>query len=315
MPFKRNPIRAEKINSLARYLAGLPRLAWDNAAHSLLERTLDDSANRRILLPESFLAADELLRTANSILSKLRVDETAIARNMSIYGPFAATERVLMALVKSGADRQEMHERIRMNAMQAWEAVRRGEENPLVSMMCQDAELTEYLPEQEIRSLMDARSHVGDAPRRARRLAKDLLALKHKGRQFLSALTLVSSPTGSYFSVSIPHRSKHLIVRGKLEILQAKLLSLGAFSNCQLCQVGFIHHAFVGLHQTLLELFHHIVQVTHRPLGLEELQDGLGGPLAIPACHANQSGAGLARPACQEDALDGLIGIRVEGLV
>ena len=177
MPFKRNPIRAEKINSLARYLATLPHLAWDNAAHSLLERTLDDSANRRILLPESFLATDELLRTANSILSKLRVDEAAIARNMATYGPFAATERVLMALVKSGADRQEMHERIRTNAMQAWEAVRLGEENPLVSRLCQDAELTEYLSEQEIRSLMDARFHVGDAPARAREMAKSLLLL------------------------------------------------------------------------------------------------------------------------------------------
>ena len=98
MPFKRNPIRSEKINSLARYLASLPRLAWDNAAHSLLERTLDDSANRRILLPEAFLAADELLRTANSIFSNLQVDEIAMARNLAIYGPFAATERVLMAL-------------------------------------------------------------------------------------------------------------------------------------------------------------------------------------------------------------------------
>jgi adenylosuccinate lyase len=177
MPFKRNPIRAEKINSLARYLATLPHLAWDNAAHSLLERTLDDSANRRILLPESFLAADELLRTANSILARMRVEETAIARNMAIYGPFAATERVLMALVKSGADRQEMHERLRTNAMQAWEAVKRGEENPLTSMLCQDAELTEYLPEQEIRTLMDARSHLGDAPARARQMAIRLLQL------------------------------------------------------------------------------------------------------------------------------------------
>ncbi len=172
MPFKRNPIRAEKINSLARYLATLPNLAWDNAAHSLLERTLDDSANRRILLPESFLATDELLRTANGILSKLDVDKTAIVRNMSIYGPFAATERVLMALVKSGADRQEMHERIRMNAMRAWEAVRSGEENPLVSLMCQDAELTEYLTEEAIHNLMDARSYVGAANKRALQMAK-----------------------------------------------------------------------------------------------------------------------------------------------
>ena len=174
MPFKRNPIRAEKINSLARYLASLPRLAWDNAANSLLERTLDDSANRRILLPESFLTTDELLRTASSILSKLQVDETAIARNMAIYGPFAATERVLMALVKAGADRQAMPECIRRNAMQAWEAVRRGEENPLVALMCQDGELTEYLPEQEIRILMDARSHVGDAAERARQMARKI---------------------------------------------------------------------------------------------------------------------------------------------
>ncbi len=172
MPFKRNPIRAEKMNSLARYLASLPRLAWDNAAHTLLERTLDDSANRRILLPEAFLATDELLRTASSILTKLRVDETAIARNMSVYGPFAATERVLMALVKAGADRQEMHERIRSHAMQAWETVRRGEENPLTLSLCQDAVVTEYLSETEVRQLMAASSHVGDAAERARALAK-----------------------------------------------------------------------------------------------------------------------------------------------
>lgn len=172
MPFKRNPIRAEKINSLARYLAALPRLAWDNAAHTLLERTLDDSANRRILLPEACLAADELLRTANSILTKLRVDEAAMRRNMAVYGPFAATERVLMSLVKAGADRQEMHERIRNQAMKAWDAVRLGEANPLISAICQDVEITEYLPEGDVRALMDARSHVGDAPERARRMAK-----------------------------------------------------------------------------------------------------------------------------------------------
>ncbi|KAF0108335.1 MAG: adenylosuccinate lyase [Anaerolineaceae bacterium] len=172
MPFKRNPIRAEKINSLARYLAALPRIAWDNAAHSLLERTLDDSANRRIFLPEACLAADELLRTANSLLKGLRVDEAAMSRNLTVYGPFAATERVLMALVKAGADRQEMHERLRGHAMKAWEAIRTGGENPLASLLCQDAILTEYLSEEDIRRLMDARSHVGDAPQRAREMAK-----------------------------------------------------------------------------------------------------------------------------------------------
>ncbi len=103
MPFKRNPIRSEKIDSLARYLASLPRLAWDNAANSLLERTLDDSANRRILLPEACLAADELIHTATTILSKLQVDEHAMAINLSRHGPFAGTERVLIALVKAGS--------------------------------------------------------------------------------------------------------------------------------------------------------------------------------------------------------------------
>jgi adenylosuccinate lyase len=135
---------------------------------------LDDSANRRIFLPEAFLATDELLRTANSLLKGLRVDEAAIARNLTIYGPFAATERVLMALVKSGADRQEMHERIRSHAMKAWEAVRAGEENPLASLLCKDAIMTEYLSEEELRRLMDARSHLGDAPERAREMAKTI---------------------------------------------------------------------------------------------------------------------------------------------
>ena len=161
--------------------------------------------------------------------SKLHVDEFAIARNMAIYGPFAATERVLMALVKSGADRQAMHECIRRNAMQAWEVVRRGEENPLVSLMCQDGELTEYLPEQEIRVLMDARSHVGDAPERASRWQEEFSG----GSRISSSdcLCWQYSPPGSSILVSIPHRSKHFIVGGKLEILQTKLLRFGGFQH------------------------------------------------------------------------------------
>jgi adenylosuccinate lyase len=133
---------------------------------------LDDSANRRILLPEACLAADELLRTANSIFSKLRVEEAAIARNLATYGSFAATERVLMALVKAGADRQEMHARIRSHALKAWETLNRSGENPLADDLCHDAEITEYLEEPELRQLMMAQSHIGDAPERARALAK-----------------------------------------------------------------------------------------------------------------------------------------------
>ena len=170
MPFKRNPIKAEKIDSLGRYLAGLPRIAWDNAAHSLLERTLDDSANRRIILPEAFLALDEMLKTASEIYSDLRVDEKAMQRNLEIYGPFAATERVLMAAVKSGADRQQMHELIRGHSMRAWEAIQTGEANPLEDLLSRDAELAKFLTKEQLLELMKFGAHLGDAPERARQL-------------------------------------------------------------------------------------------------------------------------------------------------
>jgi adenylosuccinate lyase len=171
MPFKRNPINAEKIDSLARLLAQMPRLAWDNAAHSLLERTLDDSANRRSMLPEAFLIADELLLVADRILSGLQVDEAAIQRNLEIYAPFAALERVLMALSKAGADRQALHERLRQHSLRAWEAVQAGKPNPLAMQLLQDEEIRHYLGDEETAGLMDATHYLGDAPGRARDLA------------------------------------------------------------------------------------------------------------------------------------------------
>jgi adenylosuccinate lyase len=176
MPFKRNPINAEKIDSLARLLAQMPRLAWDNAAHSLLERTLDDSANRRILLPEAFLTVDELLHVTQRILTGLRVDEAALRRNLAIYGPFAAIERVLMALSKAGADRQAMHERLRQHAMQAWNALQDGQDSPLIELITQDIDLLHYMSSAELRSRMDATRHLGDAPHRARELATEIRA-------------------------------------------------------------------------------------------------------------------------------------------
>jgi adenylosuccinate lyase len=174
MPFKRNPIRAEKIDSLGRYLAQLPRVAWDNAAHSLLERTLDDSANRRTILPEAFLAADEMLNTMSGILKGLRVNEAAIRRNLDIYGPFAATERVLMAAVKAGASRQDMHELIRQHSMQAWETLRNGEPNPLVENLSKETEILKFLSPEQVQELMDYAHHFGNAPERAKMLAQTI---------------------------------------------------------------------------------------------------------------------------------------------
>jgi adenylosuccinate lyase len=174
MPFKRNPVNAEKIDSLARLLAQMPRLAWDNAAHSLLERTLDDSANRRVLLPESCLLADELLGTTSRLLAGLQIDQAAMRRNLAEYAPFAAIERVLMALGKAGADRQAMHERLRQHALDAWEALRAGQPNPLNAILAGDPEIRRYLPEADLSTFMDAVHHLGDAPARARLLAAEL---------------------------------------------------------------------------------------------------------------------------------------------
>ncbi|MBN1875157.1 MAG: adenylosuccinate lyase [Anaerolineae bacterium] len=172
MPFKRNPIHSEKVNSLARYLAQLPRVAWDDAAHSLLERTLDDSANRRIILPNAFLTADELLSVSLRLVRDLRLNEAAITRNLTLYGPFAGIEPLLMRLVKAGADRQEMHEILREIAMRTWINVEAGQLNPLSDLLTAEERLLAYLPASEIRAALNARDYVGDAPVRALNLAQ-----------------------------------------------------------------------------------------------------------------------------------------------
>lgn len=175
MPFKRNPILSEKINSLARWLAQYPRTAWDNAAYSLLERTLDDSANRRTTLPEAFLITEELLATTSRIVNGLRVNQHATAHNLTIYAPFAATERVLMALGKAGADRQTMHEHLRMHSLHAWESIKQGMPNPLANFVIQDELFLQYLASTELTSLMESGSiYVGDAPQRAKKLVDQI---------------------------------------------------------------------------------------------------------------------------------------------
>jgi len=171
MPFKRNPIEAEKIDSLARLLSSYPQTAWSNAALSLLERTLDDSANRRTILPEAFLASDELIISAKKIVEGFVVDEGAVRRTFARYASFACTERVLMAMAKEGADRQDTHERLRIHALASWEAIKRGEENPLASRISSDEFFTERLHSDKIPALMDAGAYLGDSASRAREFA------------------------------------------------------------------------------------------------------------------------------------------------
>ncbi len=190
MPFKRNPIQSENIDSLARVLAALPRIAWDNAAHALLERTLDDKANRRLILPQAFLLADEIVSRAQRLLAGLVIQEWDVARNLAAFGVFAATERLLMELVRAGADRQAMHELIRSHSMAAWTSIRAGEANPLAQRLACDPTVLSYLPREQVESLLDASGYVGDAPNRA-------LAMAHRIREALAASTVPQDARGS----------------------------------------------------------------------------------------------------------------------
>jgi adenylosuccinate lyase len=173
MPFKKNPIHAENLDGLARLVAALPRVAWDNAAHSLLERTLDDKSNRRLILPQAFLLTDELVHRARMILRGLVIQDSGVNRNLAIYGVFAATERLLMELVKAGADRQAMHEVIRRHCLDAWDALQQRpfSENPLADQLAAEPAVLDHLPAERVRDLLSAGDYVGDAPLRAREMA------------------------------------------------------------------------------------------------------------------------------------------------
>lgn len=171
MPFKRNPVDAEKIDSLARSLAAAPITAWNNYAHSLLERTLDDSANRRTLIPESFLAMDEILITLSRIVENLQVNPAAIQRTLQQYGPFSAVERIMLAAAEKGANRQEMHERLRRLSLKAWEEVQAGRPNPLVELAEKDAEILRWLTVEELKKLFDVSGYTGRAEPLSREMA------------------------------------------------------------------------------------------------------------------------------------------------
>ena len=173
MPFKRNPINSEKICSLSRIVESQYQAAWMNASSSILERTLDDSANRRIFIPEAFIAMDEMLLTELKVVKGMNIHSTATERLMSDYGIFAATERLLMELGRKGADRQEMHEVIREESLAAWQSVQEGKGNPLKNNLMKDERIREYLSESEIASLLDAHDYTGDAALRTEMVIKE----------------------------------------------------------------------------------------------------------------------------------------------
>ena len=159
MAYKRNPMRCERICSLARYLMADALNAPLTASVQWMERTLDDSANRRISMPEGFLCADAILRLAQNVTAGLRVNEKIVGRAVREYLPFIATENLLMEAVKRGGDRQQLHEIIRKCSMEATAKMKNGEDCDLLSRLA--AEPAFGCTEQELNELLDPQLYIG----------------------------------------------------------------------------------------------------------------------------------------------------------
>ena len=175
MPFKRNPVTCEKICSLARLVQSYPQVAAQNSSVSLLERTLDDSANRRFLLADSFLGVDEILRSTIKVLTGLQIDYKKIDKNLSDYGVFSATEILLVKLVEKGYNRQEAHELIRSLCMQAWESMKNTGVNPLSQLILNEKEINSRLSDNEIREILQsAKTHTGLATQKTEKMITEI---------------------------------------------------------------------------------------------------------------------------------------------
>ena len=159
MAYKRNPMRSERICSLARYLIANAMNAPMTASTQWLERTLDDSANRRISMPEGFLCADAILRLAQNVTAGLVVNEKIIERTVQEFMPFMATENLLMEAVKRGGDRQQLHEIIRKCSMEATAKMKNGEDCDLLSRLA--AEPAFGLTEAEMKAVLDPSLYIG----------------------------------------------------------------------------------------------------------------------------------------------------------
>lgn len=162
MPYKRNPMRCERICSLARHLVALSFNAHQTAANQWLERTLDDSANRRITLPEAFLTADALLITLQNVTEGLVVYEAVIEKNLKKWMPFFATENIILAMVRKGGDRQECHEKIRVHSHAASARIKlEGKSNDLIQRIEDDPYFEPIIP--MLDQLLNPQTYVGRA--------------------------------------------------------------------------------------------------------------------------------------------------------
>ena len=163
MAYKRNPMRSERVGSLARYVLSLPVNCAVTASTQWFERTLDDSANKRIVIAQAFLAVDAVLNLYMNISENLVVYEKVIAKHIAAELPFMATENIMMECVKAGGNRQELHERIRVLSMQAARNVKEeGKDNNLIELIRQD-EMFKPVRDR-LEGILDAKNFIGRSP-------------------------------------------------------------------------------------------------------------------------------------------------------
>ncbi len=170
MPYKRNPMLSERLCSLSRFVISLTENSYYTAATQWLERSLDDSANRRLSISEAFLAADALLTTLQKVTQSLTVNKEVIARRLKDELPFIATENILMKAVKSGGDRQKLHEILREKSHAAARRVKvEGKDNDLLDHLAGDFNLSES----DLAALQNPQNFIGLASRQTRRFLEE----------------------------------------------------------------------------------------------------------------------------------------------
>ena len=173
MAYKRNPMRSERICSLARFVMSLESSAAQTAAVQWLERTLDDSANRRLTLPQAFLAADAVLILCQNVTAGLVVYPKVIAAHLEAELPFMATENILMAAVAAGGDRQDLHERIRRHSQAAAAVVKeQGGPNDLLERLAADPAFAKV----DLAAAVEPSQFVGRAPQQVDEFLAEVVA-------------------------------------------------------------------------------------------------------------------------------------------
>ncbi len=162
MAYKRNPMRSERICSLARYVMTLPANAANTAATQWFERTLDDSANRRLVMAQAFLSIDAILEIYMNVADGMVVYENTINKHIMAELPFMSTEVILMECVKAGGDRQELHEKIRVHSMEASKMVKQfGKDNDLIERIKSDKAFAAI--NDKIDGILDPKNFIGRA--------------------------------------------------------------------------------------------------------------------------------------------------------